>query len=297
MKIHSRIVQGEDGHMYFASMDEQGERTDGTCLPTWGSHLWRLRLPERRWEHLQAIREALVAVAGCGRYIFALGYFNHVLHRYDVRTRQFRSVVVGSVGGHVSRNLFCDIDGHVFVPRLREQGSAISTTLVEFDADLREVGENGLANYTQTRDDDSHGIVAFQPLMDGSIVFTTDQGYLYRVVPRVARPALLQDLGWINPRGKSYAACLFTADGERTLIGLSSREVAGRRRYEWLVYDLMTQICLPFPADLSSVDGGTQPNLSLYGSVTRDDEGRCYIGGTFTRAGRSCPLLLQVRSA
>ena len=44
-KIHSKIVQAIDGHLYFASMDEQGENEDGSKLPTWGSHLWRLKLP------------------------------------------------------------------------------------------------------------------------------------------------------------------------------------------------------------------------------------------------------------
>ena len=52
MKIHSKIVQGPDGCLYFASMDEEGERTDGSRPPTWGSHLWRLRLSDGGWEHL-----------------------------------------------------------------------------------------------------------------------------------------------------------------------------------------------------------------------------------------------------
>jgi len=54
MKIHSRIVQAGDGHLYFASTDEQGENKDLGKPPTWGGHLWRLRLPENKWEHLLA---------------------------------------------------------------------------------------------------------------------------------------------------------------------------------------------------------------------------------------------------
>src|SRR5262249_25940831 len=72
-KIHSRIVQAADGHLYFASLDEQGENEDGSRLPTWGGHLWRLRLPENRWEHLHRVPEGLIAVAGAGKLIYALG--------------------------------------------------------------------------------------------------------------------------------------------------------------------------------------------------------------------------------
>ena len=34
MKIHSRIVQMPDGYAYFASMDESGEKSDGSKLPS-----------------------------------------------------------------------------------------------------------------------------------------------------------------------------------------------------------------------------------------------------------------------
>jgi hypothetical protein len=218
MKIHSRIVQGEDGHLYFASMDEQGERADGSRLPTWGSHLWRLRLPEYRWEHLLAAPEGLIAVATSGRRMHALGYFNHVLYQYDCRTAKVHSVAVGAAGGHISRNFFCDVRGHVYVSRLRQGpgDSLMPTTLVELDPELREIHETPMSHYTQTLDDASHGLTGFQPLADQSIVFLTDQGYLYRVEPREGRPAAVHELGWFHPRGQGYVASLFTSDGSRT---------------------------------------------------------------------------------
>src|SRR5229473_700087 len=117
MKIHSRIVQAQDGYQYFSSMDESGENEDGSKLPTWGGHLWR-RGRGPGWEHLAATREALIAVATGGPYVYALGYFNHVLYQFDTRTRRLRSVTVGSAGGHVSRNFFVDARGHAFVPRI-----------------------------------------------------------------------------------------------------------------------------------------------------------------------------------
>ncbi len=63
-KIHSRIVQMPDGFMYFSSMDESGENPDGSTLPTWGGHLWRLQRAGLPWEHLASARQALIAVAG-----------------------------------------------------------------------------------------------------------------------------------------------------------------------------------------------------------------------------------------
>ena len=55
-------------------MDEHGEDTDSGRLPTWGSHLWRLRLADHRWEHLLAVPEGLIAVASSGPRIVALGW-------------------------------------------------------------------------------------------------------------------------------------------------------------------------------------------------------------------------------
>lgn len=42
MKIHCKPVQADDGYVYFTSMDEHGEKEDGSKLPTYGSHLWRI---------------------------------------------------------------------------------------------------------------------------------------------------------------------------------------------------------------------------------------------------------------
>jgi hypothetical protein len=292
-KIHSRIVQGEDGHLYFTSMDEEGERTDGSRLPTWGGHLWRLRLPDCRWEHLRATPEALIAVAGGGRWIYALGYFNHMLYQYDCRTGTSRNLAVGSVGGHISRNFLCDRRGHVFVPRLRESsaGSRILTTLVQLDSELREQGDMPLGHYTPSRDDDGHGITGWQPLADQSFVFVTDQGYLYRLPAGGILD--LDELGWFHPRGRTYVASVFTSDGRRHVMGLAVNDPAAEPRYEWLVYDLVTRTSTAIPLSLPLIDGQA-PRASLYGSITRDDEGRCYLGGYYEARGGTRPLFLQV---
>jgi hypothetical protein len=54
-KIHSKIVQGPANFIYFASMDEHGENEDGSRLPTWGGHLWRMSLTTQQWEHLLTV--------------------------------------------------------------------------------------------------------------------------------------------------------------------------------------------------------------------------------------------------
>jgi hypothetical protein len=293
MKIHSRIVQGGDGHLYFASCDEQGEAVDGSRLPTWGGHLWRLRLPENRWEHLFATPEALIAVAGAGRWIYTLGYFNHVLYQYDCATGKHRSLTVGAVGGHISRNFLCDIRGHAYVPRLRRAGPTMITSLVEINTQLEEQGETRFGNYTQTADDNSHGITGVQPLADGTIVFTTDQGFLYRVTPLDLLPAKVEPLGWFHPAGQAYVASLFTSDGKTHVLGYCWRSTPAGARSEWLIFDLAARTSVAVPLALPDFDGQPIANPLLYGSLTRDQQGGCYLLGVFNR-GADFPLLVRV---
>jgi hypothetical protein len=295
MKIHSRIVQAQDGLLYFASLDEQGESEDGSRLPTWGSHLWRLRPADNRWEHLAAVPEGLVAVAGGGRYVYALGYFGHVLYQYDCQAGKLASVRVGSVGGHVSRNLLADDRGHAYVPRLRSgPGGAPDpvASLVEFDPSLRPVRETRLAHYIETAPEECHGIVAFQYLADRSIAFVTHPGYLYRVMPSEYAGGLVAPEGWMHPAGRAYVASLFTFDGKRFVMGASCRDSGGAREYEWVVHDLETQSARAFPLRVPVRGEG----LLLYGSVTRDDRGDFYLVGADAARARSTPVVFRARA-
>src|SRR5262245_14273442 len=135
VKIHTKILQAPDGFLYFASMDETGEKDDGSQLPTNGSHLWRTKPGSGAWEHLAAVPEGVIACAVGGRFVYYLGYFNHVLYRFDPATKKLEKKVVGSVGGHVSRNFFADDRGNVYVPRVTKT----EARLVEFDEYLTEV--------------------------------------------------------------------------------------------------------------------------------------------------------------
>ena len=109
------------------------------------------------------------------------------------------------------------------------------TSLVELNTDLKEEGETRFDHYTQTADDQSRGITGFQPLADGTIVFTTDQGFLYRVTPINLLPAKVEPIGWIHPAGKANVASLFTSDGKTHLMAYCSHATSEGKRTEWLV--------------------------------------------------------------
>jgi len=283
-------------------MDEQGEDEDGSRLPTWGGHLWRMRLPERTWEHLHATPEALIAVAGSGRHVYALGYFGHVVYHFDCATEAVDSIRVGAVEGHVSRNFVADRRGHVYVPRLRYDNSAKArATLVELDPKLAEIAETPLEHYLSKGPTESHGIVAYQPLADGSIAFATDVGFLYRIVPpsesAVAdrgaaaiepAPAKIESVSWLHPEGESYASSMFTYDGERYLASIAVR--SKNSGFEWVVRDMLLELASTRPLNVPGPDGQPAETTRLYGSVTRDDQGNFYVvGGYRRRLGRTLP--------
>ena len=283
VKLHSRIVQAADGYLYFASFDEDGEDQRSHTRPRWGGHLWRMHPEREGWEHLLATPDALIAVATTGRHVYALGYFDHALHVFDTLTGATRRTVVGAADGHVSRNLVVGSDEHAFVPRLRAAGGGHRAELVEFDPALREIAATPLADYLDGESPAAHhGIVAFTWLADDSTVFTTHGGRLHRIRPTPGGPSKVEDAGFMHPAGAAYAPALFPFNGESLVAGLARR---AHGEFEWVVHDLDTGLAGAFPFATDFL-----PKLLLYGSVTRDDEGRFYVGGWSD--GR--PVLLQV---
>jgi hypothetical protein len=292
MKIHTRIVQGADGHLYFASMDEEGEDEGGGRLPTWGSHFWRLRLPEYRWDHLFAAPEGLIAVAGSGSKMYALGYFDHVLYQFDCQTSATKSVHVGSVDGHISRNFVVDARGHAYVPRLRRDQGEVRVTLVEFDGELREVGQTPLHHYLSDNPSASHGIIAFQHLADETLVFATNDGYLYWIVPLESeRPAAVMPLGYFSPTGSQYVATMFTCDGKRHLFGVERVALNGETSFRWVVFDRTTNQAMAVRVH-PPADRRDWWQILLYGSMARDNQGAFYVAGTNQRLNK--PVLYRV---
>jgi hypothetical protein len=289
MKIHSRIVQMPDGYLYFASMDESGEKGDGSRLPRWGGHLWRIGA-RGRWQHLAAVPHALIAVAAGGPYVYALGYFDHVVYQFDTRTGRMsaKTKSVGSAGGHVSRNFFADDRGHVFVPRVVQNGPTPQASLVELDSSLDEVISTPLPEYFERGRDQSHGIVALHPDGEGGWHFATGKGRLYRVRGAAAGgPATVIDQGWYHPAGPRYVASMFrTHDG--WLHGAAEIPKSGGRRFEWVSRDPAGDSTVaPFPYGQRT--GFTHAAL-VYGSITRDASGRMYVVGTMNYK----PIVLQV---
>ena len=293
MKIHSRIIPADDGHLYFASMDENDENQAREIQPTWGGHMWRYRIRENRWDHLLATDEPLIAAAGAGRYFYALGYFGHVVYQYDRQTGKHRRLKVGSMGGHISRNIIADARGHVYVPRVKAgKDKRPVATLVELDTSLKEVAETPLKHYLTGSPMYAHGIIALQPMPDGSTAFLTHGGYLSLVVPRGDRPARLRNLGWFHPGGRSYISSLFGDASGRYLMGVAKRR---RRNYEWVVYDLETRKSRVLPFEIRGEKGLWHGMSTVFGSATRDPAGNFYAGGKEpVWGGGSTPIVLQI---
>ncbi|MFO1318855.1 MAG: hypothetical protein U1F52_04525 [Burkholderiales bacterium] len=285
VKLHSRIVAASDGWLYFTSMDEEGEHEDGTALPRWGSHLWRVHPETGIWEHRLASADALIAVGAGGGSVFALGYWNHVLYHHDVVTGLTRRVVVGSSGGHVSRNLVVTANGRAFVPRVTEGGARAE--LVEFDVHLQERSAAALPGYAMPGDPGAnHGITGLALGPGHQAWFTTHTGKLFAVDASSGGTARIIPLGDFHPAEGGYAPSLFLLDDGHTLAGV----VQQGRRFDWV--------------ERNVVDGGADsqpfdtPGLTerlLYGSITRDHDGRFYlVGRVDAAAGGHRPVVLQV---
>ena len=287
VKIHSRIVTADDGWLYFASSDEDGENADGQIPPRWGGHLWRMRSADDRWQHVLAVPEGLVAAGAAGRYVYALGYWGHVLHQYDTRTGTSRRVAVGSVGGHVSRNFLSAVNGHAWVPRVqRGADGTFSAELVEFDGQLQEIARTPLEFYLgKGAPDSNHGITGIATLSDGRLAFTTARGHLYLVEPNAQAPAKVEAVGWFHPDGERYAPSLFAYGGANLLAGVTQRG----SRFDWVVYELITRTSMATTLDTSALGGAL-----LYGSVTRDNAGGSYLVG-WAEASMGSPVPLALR--
>jgi hypothetical protein len=287
-KIHSKIVPGPNGYLYFSSMDEEGEHEDGSKLPTWGGHLWRLQIATGRWEHLLRVPEALIAVGAGGRYVYTLGYFKHVLYQYDTQTGRTARVEVGSVDGHISRNFLVDDRGHAFVPRLIASPApdgrrTIAITLVEYDTNLLEIASTPIdvADYLGSNaPTDAHGIVGLQTMTDRSLLFTTHMGRLFKIEPPVSpsAAATVVNVGWIHPAGSSYAASLFTSDGQSSIATLA-RAANRPGPWQWVTCSWPAMVCQAHAFHLDSAAIGDTDRMLLYGSSTRDVQGGHYVVG------------------
>ncbi|MCB1878050.1 MAG: hypothetical protein KDH88_18910 [Chromatiales bacterium] len=289
-KIHSRIVGAADGNLYFASMDETGEDAKQGKLPRWGSHLWRIDPSSMDWEHLGTAPEALIAVAAGGQWIYALGYWDHVLYQFDTLTQKLKSIAIGSAQGHVSRNLVANEQGHVFVPRVQEQppGSGdFVASLVELNPDLLEIQATPLDYYMVAESPgSSHGIVGVADQKDGSRIILVNGGALYRIGSSGLLPAEVRLIGRLPESPDSRGESLFDLDGRDYLAG------ALRTNKVWKIWVMNWQdgVSRVFPLDWRS----ELPSKLLYGSMTRDDQGSLYLGGQVKDGKERLAVALRV---
>jgi hypothetical protein len=295
MKIHSRILQADDGYLYFASSDLEGEdEKRGTVDPKWGAHLWRTKPDQDTWEHLAAFKKGVYAISGRGPWVYVLGYFDHHLFQWNMETEKLSDVHVGSLVGHKSRNFFTDERGHAYVPRVRrgdDIDEEVICSVVEVTPNLEKINEVELTHYLNWDRLERHGealiswcigIPAFCYLADGDIVFSTVSGHLYRVSPKSDGPADVASLGWLHPSGELKSddgpAGLFTYDGRHQVMSVV---LGPDRSWEWVVFDLDTGRSTASPVKIPEAYGARP---LLYGNMKRDDAGNFYLVGRYKEA-------------
>ena len=287
-KLHSKFYQADDGYMYFTSFDEQGEDTGKN--PIWGGHLWRKKDADTQWEHLAATPEALIAVNLAGQYVYALGYWDHVLYQFNTRNQQLKRVVVGSVAKHVSRNFLVDPNGHAYVPSVAtSREGEVQAFLNEYDIDLNLLGSYTMPSYQGKRMSGHHGIVGYTSMAGGNIVFTTSDGGLYELNAGSSTADKLTYLGMMHPEGSAYIPSLFPLDGKNLIAGVG--RASSSKGYEWIIYELQSRFGATYELDTSNIGRSL-----LYGTSTRDDDGNFYlVGRSKAKSGKgSRPVVVQI---
>lgn len=289
-KLHSKFYQADDGYIYFSSFDEGGE-AEG-INPTWGGNLWRKRPHDLNWEHLLATEEALVAVNTNGRYVYALGYWNHVLYQYDIKTSNISRITVGSVKEHVTRNFLVDELGHAYIPELvMNDFNEIQIQLVEFDEKLNKVGSYFMPSYKNDDISSHHGIVAYTTMRNGDIYFTTADGGLYQISPFEKGEQKLRYKGMMHPEGEAYIAFLSPVDGINLIRAISKRKLSENKfEIESLSYEVNLNLTHVKKLPLIDIN-----KPLIYGSNTRSNNGDSYMVG-WKKAKKSgySPLLLRI---
>lgn len=322
-KIHSKIYEASDGHLYFASLDGADEDSDGGDGSTAGGYLIRIHGETGEWESVLQTADSLIAIGSGGRYVYALEYFGSKIYQFDTKTQKARSVAVSNCGGHVSRNILVTPNDHVLFLRvsltrsddvrpgttwmatvqqgdreyqLQDSGNGelqrrVLVELVEFDEDLKELHAWPLDGYETHGNVPSEGITSFASLMDGSFLFTTPDGLLWRVYPSGENPGRIESLGWIHPEGKSGSTAMFAPTGKDFVIAVTRFG----RRHELLIYYLNLRESAALALDPSSSQFLQRPLSLSYGSETMDDFGNAYLVGWQKKSDSYHPLVLQVR--
>jgi len=289
-KLHSKFYQAADGYLYFTSFDEQGENSKKGILPVHGGHIWRKKTNDLDWEHILTTKEALIAVNTDGRYVYALGYWGHVLYQYDTQTQVSNQIRVGAINGHISRNFLVSQNGHVFVPKIeRSAKNQLIVNLNEYDSALNLVVSTPLEHYLYDNKHSKHGIVSYINMKNGDIYFVTAVGALYKISQannskhQVSFEVFLSET--IEEGG--YFPSLFSINGENFLVSFG--RLPNSKHYSWLVYETSTKTTATY--DFKNYDN----KILLYGSVTRDNFGNLYVVGVDqSNRSKHKPIILKL---
>ncbi len=303
MKIHSKIFQASDGNVYFSSQDEHDEKADGSQNARFGGRLFALDPLSDQWTCILTAPEGLIATACERRYVYAMGYFGNVIYRYDTKTKENRSIKLGTMGGHVSRNIFVDADEHLFAARLTPGSSIndpgttlvgttlVKSTLVELNPDLEIVNEWPLRDYAPTMDADfAAGITGYCRLSGGDIVFTTHSGAIWLLKSDEVGDQRLQRLGWMHHSGPAYVASLFSPLAERFVGGF----VQTKGSYEWVIYDIEQRASTSLRLSEQDQKILETPGLLLCGCETLDRNANGYVVGWRKVEGGYGPIAIRM---
>jgi hypothetical protein len=288
-KLHSKFYQADDGYLYFTSFDEQGENGKKGILPIHGGHIWRKKPDALNWEHIRATKEALIAVNTDGRFVYALGYWGHVLYQYDMQAQVTNQIRVGAIDGHISRNFLVSQNGHVFVPKVEfSANNTLIVNLNEYDNALNLVASTPIEHYLYDNKYSKHGIVSYINMKNGDIYFVTAVGALYKISPtsndrhQVSFEIFLSDTNEVG----GYFPSLFSINGENFLVAFG--RLSNSKHYSWFVYETSTKTTATY--DFKNFDN---KNL-FYGSVTRDNFGNLYVVGVDqSNRAKHKPIILK----
>jgi hypothetical protein len=100
-------------------------------------------------------------------------------------------------------------------------------------------------------------------------------------------------VGWFHPDGPQMSDCLFLDNTGRYLMGAAQN---ASRLMEWVTYDLQTGRRMIAPLSDGDPAEPSWGRRMVFGSLTRDDQGRCYVVGQVPKVDgeRMRPLLLQI---
>jgi hypothetical protein len=152
----------------------------GSYLST--AHIWRKKPDALNWEYIRATKEAIIAVITDGRFVYALGYWGHVLYQYDTQAQVTNQIREGAINGHISRNFLVSQNVHVFVPKV--ETSANNTLIVnlnKYDSAPDLVASTPLEHNLYDNKRSKHGILSYSKIKNGDIYFVTAVGALYKI--------------------------------------------------------------------------------------------------------------------